>query len=442
MKPRVIDISHHNTVHDLAATAASGVWGVIHKASQGSGYRDPDYAPRRSLAKSAGMLWGAYHFNDGSPVDSQVANFLAAARPGPDTLLVLDFEDNAKSNMSPQQMVQFLHLMEQRVGHKIAIYSGNRLKESIGRLSPADRAYVASHPLWLCQYGPTPKLPPGFDHSFLWQYTDGVVGPGPHGVPGVTGEVDLNAFNGTREELEATWQGPSADASVPHSSSHSAQAEDDQPDDAPTAPSRSDDEPEPLPPFLRPGGDTPTGGLNVQPVHAGYDVGVEVVQRELDAMGYHEVGDVDGLWGGKTAAGIKAFFIDRGLDDAAQMGPTLNNEIARAKRDGWSRPIAPSRANAKPADVAPKIESVRVSLWSKLYSQIGAAAAALGIGGSTISSVYSSAQGTLSPVHDALSKVDPVVWLSIIGLISLAVWYATNRAAKAATKDYNTGRTN
>jgi GH25 family lysozyme M1 (1,4-beta-N-acetylmuramidase) len=64
--PRVVDISHHNTVTDLRATAAAGIWGVIHKSSQGRGYRDPDYAARRPRRKAAGLLWGAYHFNDGS----------------------------------------------------------------------------------------------------------------------------------------------------------------------------------------------------------------------------------------------------------------------------------------------------------------------------------------------------------------------------------------
>lgn len=58
MTPRVVDISHHNKVTNLRATAASGVWGVIHKASQGSGYRDPDYAARRRQAEAAGLLWG------------------------------------------------------------------------------------------------------------------------------------------------------------------------------------------------------------------------------------------------------------------------------------------------------------------------------------------------------------------------------------------------
>src|SRR3954465_5568860 len=105
MRPRVVDISHHNTVIDLNATAQSGVWAIIHKASQGSTYRDPDYAKRRTMAKDAGLRWGAYHFNDGSDVGAQVNNFLGAARPGPDTLLVLDFEDNPSSNMSMKQAI-------------------------------------------------------------------------------------------------------------------------------------------------------------------------------------------------------------------------------------------------------------------------------------------------------------------------------------------------
>lgn len=55
MQPRVVDISHHNKVTDLKATAIAGVWGVIHKASQGQSYRDPDYAARREQARAAGL---------------------------------------------------------------------------------------------------------------------------------------------------------------------------------------------------------------------------------------------------------------------------------------------------------------------------------------------------------------------------------------------------
>ena len=208
MVPRVIDISHHNVVKDLKATAAAGVWGVIHKASQGRAYRDPDYAGRRVLAKAAGMLWGAYHFNSGDDVPLQVDNFLTAAKPDDDTLLVLDYEDNRPSNMSIQQAVRLLHLVEEKVGRKAAIYSGNRLKETIGSLSPSDRAYVISHRLWLCQYGPKAVMPSGFQKYWLWQYTGDGVGLQPHNVPGViagNGGIDLNVFDGTRDQLASVW---------------------------------------------------------------------------------------------------------------------------------------------------------------------------------------------------------------------------------------------
>lgn len=206
MTPRVVDISHHNVVTDFAAAAAAGIWGVIHKASQGRAYRDPDYAARRKKAIEAGLLWGAYHFNTGDAVPLQVDNFLTAAQPDANTLLVLDYEDNHASNMSIRHAVDFLHEIERRTGRKAAIYSGNRLKENIGALSAADRAYLTSHRLWLCQYGPRAVLPSGFSAYWLWQFTGDGIGPSPHSIPGIKSDgIDLNTFAGTREQLAATW---------------------------------------------------------------------------------------------------------------------------------------------------------------------------------------------------------------------------------------------
>ena len=107
-KPRIVDISHHNTVRDFSEVAAAGIWGVIHKATQGSTYVDPEYRERRQLAGAQGLLWGAYHFNTGDPVKEQVDFFLDTAEPDEKTLLVLDFEDYRLSNMSVQQAVEFV----------------------------------------------------------------------------------------------------------------------------------------------------------------------------------------------------------------------------------------------------------------------------------------------------------------------------------------------
>lgn len=49
----VIDLSHHNEVADFGKVYASGVRGVIHKATQGSTFIDADYASRRATAQAA-----------------------------------------------------------------------------------------------------------------------------------------------------------------------------------------------------------------------------------------------------------------------------------------------------------------------------------------------------------------------------------------------------
>ena len=438
--PRVTDISHHNTVKDLHAAADAGIWGVIHKATQGTGYRDSTYVQRRQRVLDAGMLWGAYHFGDNSDPVAQVSAFLAYAKPDSSTLMALDYEDHPSGpsrTMRPQQMVTFLREFERRTGRKAVLYSGNVIKENIGKLSKADRDYVVSHPLWLCQYGPKPVLPPHFQSSFLWQYTDGRVGPQPHTLAGITGEVDLNLFNGTRDDLERVW----FSAAPTDVSSQSPTPDDD--DDAPAVkPHRGSDDmedPSDIPPFLRA---PKTGGLNVQPVKARYDIKVKLVQQELDALGYHEVGDNDGQWGGKTAGAIKAFFNDRGLTDRAEMGDLLYNEIAQAKSEGWTRPIAPSRANATPKDIAPKVETVKVSLWGRLTAKVAAALGGLGFAGSSMSSTFDTVRNKLYPVQDFFDSIPGPVWFLLMIGVSGAVWYFTNRAATAATKDYNTGRLN
>ena len=52
----VIDLSHRNAVADFARVRAAGVAGVIHKATQGIGFVDKMYIPRKQPALDAGLL--------------------------------------------------------------------------------------------------------------------------------------------------------------------------------------------------------------------------------------------------------------------------------------------------------------------------------------------------------------------------------------------------
>lgn len=214
--PRVVDCYHGDVVggsgpalRGFQRAADAGIWGVIHKATQGTGYKDRLYDYRRLAARAAGLLWGAYHFNSGAEPAQQVDWFMHCADPDENTLMVLDYEDNVRSQMSPYEMVEFLRIIEGKLGRKAALYSGNRIKETIHHLSDSDRAYVCSHKLWLCQYGSHATLPPGWNKYWLWQYTGDGIGPSPHSVPGITVPgghgIDLNVYDGTREQLTAEW---------------------------------------------------------------------------------------------------------------------------------------------------------------------------------------------------------------------------------------------
>lgn len=188
----------------------------------------------------------------------------------------------------------------------------------------------------------------------------------------------------------------------------------------------------------RPVSDAP----NVQPEHATYDLDTEILQRKLVKMNYHELGDADGYFGGKTRGAITAFMNDRGQQTDGTFTPAVTAEVNKAITEGWSRPIAPSRANATAKDIAPKVEAVRVTLWQRLGAKITAGLAAVGFTGSSLSSSFEWVQEKMSGVRGFFAQMPPEIWFLGVGLIALAVWYASSRATESAVKDYNNGRIN
>ncbi len=153
----VVDMFHGTDVASFADAKNAGLVGIIHKASQGATSADSRYAQRRDPARQAGLLWGAYHFATGEPVDAQIENFMSAAAPDGDTLMALDFEPNggAGGTMSLSQARDFLGKLGDRLGRKPVIYSGALVKEQLG---DAVDAFFGAHRLWLAQYGPTPRV--------------------------------------------------------------------------------------------------------------------------------------------------------------------------------------------------------------------------------------------------------------------------------------------
>ena len=198
----VIDISHHNANPDFQQARAAGILGVIHKATQGLTYKDPMYLTNRQKALDAGLLWGAYHFGDGSDGTSQADFFLSVVNPDPRTLMVLDFEPNTQGpTMSLDGARAFVNEVNVKVGRFPGLYSGSLIKDQLG--SKKDPV-LAQCFFWLAQYGSTAVIPPNWPTWTLWQYTDGNLGPQPHSVGGI-GNCDRDKFNGDVDALNKLW---------------------------------------------------------------------------------------------------------------------------------------------------------------------------------------------------------------------------------------------
>jgi lysozyme len=199
--PICIDLSHHNRPESFREAYDHGIRLVIHKATQGRGFIDPDFrAVRDRLAEHLpDMKFGAYHFADARPVQAQVRHFLQVARGV--KLLALDWEDNhgGGGTMSLAQAEAFVQMVFDKTGRWPLLYSGSTLKAN----PPKKGSPLLNCELWLAQYADEPTLPAGWKSKGfrLWQYTDGQAGPDPTFTPGI-GHVDRSIFNGTPEDMD------------------------------------------------------------------------------------------------------------------------------------------------------------------------------------------------------------------------------------------------
>jgi lysozyme len=206
----VVDLSHHNTNLDFAKAKQGGIYGVIHKATQGQSGVDGTYALRRPQAEAAGLRWGAYHFGTGSDGVEQAESFLTTVGDPKGLLLVLDLEGNPTGpSMSLEEARAFLVHVKDKTGRWPGLYSGHYIKELLGT---AKDPVLASCWFWLAQYGPTAVVPPNWETWTLWQYTDGSIPNPPTETPGL-GHCDKDRFNGSADELKAFW-----DSGVPRAS--------------------------------------------------------------------------------------------------------------------------------------------------------------------------------------------------------------------------------
>ncbi len=203
--PRVLDLSHYNVVEGFKEAIDFGIWGVIHKATENTGNVDKKLEARRFLVNEAGLLWGTYHFIRFGNIKEQVEWYLKNAHPKDTDLMALDWEDK---RVTQDQAREWLTRIEEKVGRKPVIYSGNVAKELLGIKKDV---FFGSHRLWLAQYGSSPSVQKSWDDFWIWQFSGDGNGPLPHSVPGIAipgnPGIDINHYAGTKAQLIKEWSG-------------------------------------------------------------------------------------------------------------------------------------------------------------------------------------------------------------------------------------------
>lgn len=220
MNPIVLDIYHGDIIEGqsngsysgFGKIKAAGYAGIILKATQGINVADPEYAKRVKFLSQYDILPGAYHFNTGDKISSQVDQFFNIAKPTDKTLMAIDFEDNSKSEMTLNELIDFLTLGYAILKRRLWVYSGERIKSLIVHADPTTRNFLALHKFWLSEYGNVPKmidengklLP--WTNWTLWQRDADGYGPDAHNVPGmITPNDDLSIYNGNAQQLALDW---------------------------------------------------------------------------------------------------------------------------------------------------------------------------------------------------------------------------------------------
>lgn len=191
-----IDVSHYQGVIRWDQVKASGIEFAYIKVSDGVNWIDRDFSWNWKQSKVSGIARGVYHFyRPQDQVAAQMSNFehcmrmMLASDPYSGELPpALDLEVGPMDSAELNQALVFLQLLEQYAGLVPVLYLDLANEGKIdGRF--------ARYPLWLADYSGKIPITHNFEPWTFWQHT-------PAGsVEGISGQVDLDWFNGSVEDL-------------------------------------------------------------------------------------------------------------------------------------------------------------------------------------------------------------------------------------------------
>lgn len=210
-----IDISEHQDGMSLVQAAREGLDFCIIRTTDGT-YRDRTYRSHVDDARNTDMALSAYHYlrnpSEGTTVKQQVDASLEVMGPNHRLPVWIDVETEA--GLHVDHIRECKRLYEAAGIRVLGVYSYVPYWE--GRVAPSEPDSHEFGLFWKADYNDNPDAPParaypGDNHEdwdyplgnqkpIIWQFTS-------KGDVAGFGDVDVNAFRGSKEELKAIFDG-------------------------------------------------------------------------------------------------------------------------------------------------------------------------------------------------------------------------------------------
>jgi lysozyme len=197
-----IDVSYHQGTIDWWQVAASGKRFAFVRATAGTLTADTAYATNWSVARVAGVAVGSYHFANPDTAPNDASNeaswFLRNATiASGDLIPVLDLE--VANGLDPASLTAWAQTWLRQVSAATGLRPIIYTTPNFWATSMADTDWFARNGysvLWIANWTTAlqPTVPAGFwggNGWTFWQHSSAGV------VPGITGAVDLDRFNGS-----------------------------------------------------------------------------------------------------------------------------------------------------------------------------------------------------------------------------------------------------
>jgi lysozyme len=193
-----IDVSEFQGSINWSSVHASGRGFAIARVSDGTGHSDPTFATNWAGIKAAGMVRGVYQFFRASEDPTAQANLLVSAvgTLGADDLPpVADVEvsDGVSGATLVANLATWVSVIKSKTGRTPMIYSAPGFWDPL-----PSTGQFAGEVLWVANWQVScPDTPTPWTGWTFWQSADN------GSVPGISGAVDLDEYNGTLAQLQS-----------------------------------------------------------------------------------------------------------------------------------------------------------------------------------------------------------------------------------------------